>query len=80
VLVLGTPSTLVGTNITGTASALNIGGNAATATNVTGTVAVANGGTGLTSPGAAGSTLRSDGTECGIKSPIVAAQQHQQIN
>ncbi len=29
---LGTPTTLVGTNITGTASALNIGGNAATAT------------------------------------------------
>jgi hypothetical protein len=29
---LGTPSTLVGTNITGTAAALNIGGNAATAT------------------------------------------------
>jgi hypothetical protein len=29
---LGTPSALVGTNITGTASALNIGGNAATAT------------------------------------------------
>ena len=32
---LGTPSTLVGTNITGTASALNIGGNAATATSAT---------------------------------------------
>lgn len=29
---LGTPTTLVGTNITGTAAALNIGGNAATAT------------------------------------------------
>ena len=29
---LGTPTTLVGTNITGTANALNIGGNAATAT------------------------------------------------
>lgn len=29
---LGTPSALVGTNITGTASALNIGGNSATAT------------------------------------------------
>lgn len=29
---LGTPSALVGTNITGTAAALNIGGNAATAT------------------------------------------------
>ena len=29
---LGTPSALVGTNITGTATALNIGGNAATAT------------------------------------------------
>lgn len=32
---LGTPSTLVGTNITGTASGLSIGGNAATATNAT---------------------------------------------
>jgi hypothetical protein len=30
---LGTPSALVGTNITGTAAALSIGGNAATATN-----------------------------------------------
>jgi len=30
---LGTPSTLVGTNITGTAAALSIGGNAATVTN-----------------------------------------------
>lgn len=42
---LGTPSALVGTNITGTAAGLSIGGNAA---NVTGTVAVANGGTGTT--------------------------------
>jgi hypothetical protein len=32
---LGTPSTLVGTNITGTASSLSIGGNAATATTAT---------------------------------------------
>jgi hypothetical protein len=32
---LGTPSALVGTNITGTASALSIGGNAATATTAT---------------------------------------------
>jgi hypothetical protein len=32
---LGTPSALVGTNITGTATALNIGGNAATATTAT---------------------------------------------
>jgi hypothetical protein len=32
---LGTPSTLVGTNITGTASGLSIGGNAATATTAT---------------------------------------------
>lgn len=32
---LGTPSALVGTNITGTAAALNIGGNAATATTST---------------------------------------------
>ncbi len=33
---LGTPSTLVGTNITGTASGLSIGGNAATASNALG--------------------------------------------
>jgi hypothetical protein len=32
---LGTPSALVGTNITGTASGLSIGGNAATATSAT---------------------------------------------
>jgi hypothetical protein len=32
---LGTPSALVGTNITGTAASLSIGGNAATATNAT---------------------------------------------
>ncbi len=32
---LGTPSVCIGTNITGTASALNIGGNAATATTAT---------------------------------------------
>lgn len=32
---LGTPSTLVGTNITGTAAGLSIGGNAATATSAT---------------------------------------------
>lgn len=31
---LGTPSTLVGTNITGTAAGLSIGGNAATATSI----------------------------------------------
>jgi len=40
---LGTPSALVGTNITGTASGLSIGGNAATATNP------ASGGTFITS-------------------------------
>tara|TARA_R110000772_G_scaffold1566_9_gene5376 strand:- start:19567 stop:20232 length:666 start_codon:yes stop_codon:yes gene_type:complete len=33
---LGTPSTLVGTNITGTAAGLSIGGNAATASNAIG--------------------------------------------
>ena len=49
---LGTPSALVGTNITGTASGLSIGGNAATATNATtaATVSttVASGATGTT--------------------------------
>lgn len=39
---LGTPSALVGTNITGTAAALNIGGNAATVTNGVYKVASAN--------------------------------------
>jgi len=39
---LGTPSTLVGTNITGTASALNIGGNAATATSATSATSATN--------------------------------------
>lgn len=34
---LGTPTALVGTNITGTAAGLSIGGNAATATNLSGT-------------------------------------------
>jgi hypothetical protein len=46
---LGTPTALVGTNITGTAAGLSIGGNAATATTATGlsaTLAVASGGTG----------------------------------
>jgi hypothetical protein len=38
-----------GTGLTGTASGLSIGGNAATATSVSGTIAVANGGTGQTS-------------------------------
>jgi hypothetical protein len=38
---LGTPSALVGTNITGTAAGLSIGGNAATATTATNTTNVA---------------------------------------
>ncbi|MDI6033287.1 hypothetical protein QLS91_09395, partial [Flavobacterium sp. LB2P84] len=44
---LGTPSTLIGTNITGTATGLTAG----TATNVTGIVAGANGGTGVVNSG-----------------------------
>lgn len=43
---LGTPSALVGTNITGTASALNIGGNAATASATTAAVTFNSSGTG----------------------------------
>lgn len=39
---LGTPSALVGTNITGTAAGLSIGGNAATATNATNATNAAN--------------------------------------
>jgi len=75
---LGTPTTLVGTNITGTAASLSIGG---TSDNVTGIVAVANGGTGLAiltsnnvilgngtssptfiAPGTMGNVLTSNGT------------------
>ena len=76
---LGTPSALVGTNITGTASGLSIGGNAA---NVTGTVAIANGGTGQTTRQAAmdalagattsGQYLRGNGTDV-VMAAIVAA-------
>lgn len=44
-----TSFTGAGTGLTGTASGLSIGGNAATATSLSGTVAVANGGTGQTS-------------------------------
>jgi len=60
-----------GTGLTGTASSLSIGGNAATATNATnattagnvsGTVAVANGGTGLTSTPANGAIDIGNGT------------------
>jgi hypothetical protein len=39
---LGTPTALVGTNITGTAAGLSIGGNAATATTATNANAIAN--------------------------------------
>ena len=39
---LGTPSALVGTNITGTAASLSIGGNAATATSATSATKIAN--------------------------------------
>jgi hypothetical protein len=57
---LGTPSALVGTNITGTAAALSIGGTAA---NVTGIVAVVNGGTGTTTPSlVAGSNVSISGS------------------
>jgi hypothetical protein len=65
---LGTPSTLVGTNITGTAAALSIGGNAATATTATtaaglsATLGVGSGGTGITSAGANGNVLTSNGS------------------
>lgn len=51
---LGTPTSGVATNLTGTAAGLSIGGNAATATtagNVTGIVLGANGGTGIANTG-----------------------------
>ena len=71
---LGTPSALVGTNITGTAAGLSIGGNAATATSATSatsattaaglsaTLVVGSGGTGITSAGTNGNVLTSNGS------------------
>jgi len=59
---LGTPTALVGTNITGTAAGLSIGGNAATATTAAGlsaTLAVASGGTGVTTSTGSGSNVLS---------------------
>jgi len=69
-LWLGTPTYLVGTNITGTAAALNIGGNAATATSSTNVAGGATGDvlyqsaagtTAFLSPGATGIPLVSQG-------------------
>jgi hypothetical protein len=68
---LGIPTALVGTNITGTASALSIGGNAATATTATnlaaglgGTIPYqsAAGTTAMLANGTAGQVLQSNGT------------------
>lgn len=74
---LGTPTALVGTNITGTAAALSIGGNAATSTSATSATTATNlaGGSGGTIPyqsaagttamlanGSAGQVLQSNGT------------------
>jgi hypothetical protein len=71
---LGTPSTLVGTNITGTAAGLSIGGNAATATSATTATNLSGGAasqipyqtgagaTGFVANGTAGQVLKSNGT------------------
>jgi hypothetical protein len=68
---LGTPTALVGTNITGTASVLSIGGNAATATTATklsggagGSIPyqIATGNTGMLANGTAGQVLQSNGS------------------
>jgi hypothetical protein len=65
---LGTPSALVGTNITGTASGLSIGGTAALATSLASGVAgaipwqSAAGTTGFTAAGTSGQILQSNGT------------------
>jgi hypothetical protein len=74
---LGTPSALVGTNITGTAAGLNIGGNAATATTATSATTATNlagglggqipyqtaaGTTAMLANGTAGQVLTSNGT------------------
>ena len=76
---LGTPSTLVGTNITGTASGLSIGGNAATATtatNLSGTTQYSvpyqsgSATTSFLSPGTSGSLLMTLGA---VSAPIWVA-------
>jgi hypothetical protein len=84
-ILSSTSFTGAGTGLTGTASSLSIGGNAATATtatNVSGTVAIANGGTGETTRQAAidalagavtsGQYLRGNGTDV-VMSAIQAA-------
>ena len=84
-VLTATSFTGAGTGLTGTATSLSIGGNAATATsatNVSGTVAIANGGTGQTTAAAAitalagtqvsGQYLRSNGTATAL-SAIQAA-------
>jgi hypothetical protein len=60
---LGTPSALVGTNITGTASSLSIGGNAATATTATN---VSGGTSSVTSETVSGNLTLSGGTANGV--------------
>jgi len=60
---LGTPSALVGTNITGTAAGLSIGGNAATATTATN---VSGGTASVTTLTASSTTTLSGGTANGV--------------
>ena len=60
---LGTPSALVGTNITGTAAGLSIGGNAATATTATN---VSGGTSSVTSETISGNLTLSGGTANGV--------------
>ena len=60
---LGTPSALVGTNITGTAAGLSIGGNAATATTATN---VSGGTSSVTSETVSGNLTLSGGTANGV--------------
>lgn len=60
---LGTPSALVGTNITGTAAGLSIGGNAATATTSTN---VSGGTASVTTLSASGAVTLSGGTATGV--------------
>jgi len=63
---LGTPSALVGTNITGTASGLSIGGNAATATSATTATNVSGGTASVTTLTASSTTTLSGGTANGV--------------
>ena len=74
---LGTPSALVGTNITGTASGLSIGGNAATVTNGVYTVGtnILAGPMGIGATPVASAILQTDSTTQGFLAPRMTTAQ-----